>query len=221
MASSGSGYDLSNTTFSPDGRIFQVEYAQKAVDSSGTIIGLHCSDGIVIGVEKVKGSKMLVEGSGRRVHTVGKGMGLGVTGFVSDGRQIGEFSPLHDNNTPPHHTTPLTIPPPSILLLSLLRPHVYIHIQLIVPAMKLCPITTPTVALSLLRSSPTVWASIYINSPFTVATVRWGWFLSLPQETRIPEIWASIRSMLHAPSSNTLAVLPERGGREPRLRSRR
>ncbi|GMI61162.1 hypothetical protein ScalyP_jg8729 [Parmales sp. scaly parma] len=88
MASSGSGYDLSNTTFSPDGRIFQVEYAQKAVDSSGTIIGLHCSDGIVIGVEKVKGSKMLVEGSGRRVHTFGKGMGLGVTGFVSDGRQI-------------------------------------------------------------------------------------------------------------------------------------
>ena len=28
-------YDLSVSTFSPDGRVFQVEYAQKAVDSSG------------------------------------------------------------------------------------------------------------------------------------------------------------------------------------------
>lgn len=28
-------YDLSVSTFSPDGRVFQAEYAQKAVDSSG------------------------------------------------------------------------------------------------------------------------------------------------------------------------------------------
>lgn len=30
-------YDLSVSTFSPDGRVFQVEYAQKAVDSSGYV----------------------------------------------------------------------------------------------------------------------------------------------------------------------------------------
>mgnify|MGYP002775793297 FL=1 len=28
-------YDLSVTTFSPDGRVFQIEYATKAVDNSG------------------------------------------------------------------------------------------------------------------------------------------------------------------------------------------
>ena len=35
MSSIGTGYDLSVTTFSPDGRVFQIEYAAKAVDNSG------------------------------------------------------------------------------------------------------------------------------------------------------------------------------------------
>lgn len=37
MSSIGTGYDLSVTTFSPDGRVFQIEYAAKAVDNSGYV----------------------------------------------------------------------------------------------------------------------------------------------------------------------------------------
>ena len=38
MSSIGTGYDLSVTTFSPDGRVFQIEYAAKAVDNSGLVL---------------------------------------------------------------------------------------------------------------------------------------------------------------------------------------
>lgn len=48
MSSIGTGYDLSVTTFSPDGRVFQIEYAAKAVDNSGTVVGIKCKDGIVM-----------------------------------------------------------------------------------------------------------------------------------------------------------------------------
>merc|ERR1711865_800582 len=63
MSGIGTGYDLSTTTFSPDGRVFQVEYAGKAVDASGTVIAVKCKDGIVMAVEKMVRSKLLVEGS--------------------------------------------------------------------------------------------------------------------------------------------------------------
>ena len=46
MSGIGTGYDLSGTTYSPDGRVFQAEYACKAVDNAGTTIGVKCSDGV-------------------------------------------------------------------------------------------------------------------------------------------------------------------------------
>lgn len=88
MASIGTGYDLSSTTFSPDGRVFQVEYAGKAVENSGTCLGLRCSDGIVLAIEKTIVSKMLVPGTLRRAHIVDRHATLAICGLISDGRVI-------------------------------------------------------------------------------------------------------------------------------------
>ncbi|KAK9828499.1 hypothetical protein WJX72_000385 [[Myrmecia] bisecta] len=88
MSGIGTGYDLSVSTFSPDGRVFQTEYAQKAVDNSGTVVGLRCKDGVVLGCEKTIISKMLVEGSNRRTYAVDRHAGMAVGGVAADGRQI-------------------------------------------------------------------------------------------------------------------------------------
>jgi len=52
MSGSGAGYDYSTTTYSPQGKIYQIDYAEKALENSGTCIGIRCSDGIVFAVEK-------------------------------------------------------------------------------------------------------------------------------------------------------------------------
>jgi 20S proteasome subunit alpha 7 len=90
MASSGSGYDLSASTFSPDGRIFQVEYAAKAVDQAGTVIGIKCASGVVLGVAKPVLHKMVVPttGSYKRIHTVDVHAGVASTGFLPDARVL-------------------------------------------------------------------------------------------------------------------------------------
>lgn len=93
MSSIGTGYDQSTTTFSPDGRVFQVEYAMKAVDTSSTAIGIRCSDGVALAVEKPMLSKMLVESSNRRILTVDKHSGMCVSGLMADARQARGHTP--------------------------------------------------------------------------------------------------------------------------------
>ncbi|KAF8974368.1 20S proteasome subunit [Flammula alnicola] len=88
MTSIGTGYDLSASTYSPDGRIFQVEYANKAVENSGTAIGLKVRDGIVLAVEKLVHSKLLVPEANRRIQTIDRHIGLATAGLLADGRHL-------------------------------------------------------------------------------------------------------------------------------------
>ncbi|CAO1615013.1 unnamed protein product [Sympodiomycopsis kandeliae] len=90
MASQGSGYDLSSSTYSPDGRIFQIEYAQKAVENSGTVIGIKCKDGIVLAIEKLVSTKLLVKGTNRRVLNIDRTAGIATAGIIADGYHLAE-----------------------------------------------------------------------------------------------------------------------------------
>ncbi|KAF2084251.1 proteasome subunit alpha type-3, partial [Saccharata proteae CBS 121410] len=84
----GTGYDLSNSVFSPDGRNFQVEYATKAVENGGTAIGIRCKDGVVLALEKIVVSKLLKQGANKRIATVDKNIGVVSSGLVPDGRHF-------------------------------------------------------------------------------------------------------------------------------------
>jgi len=89
MSATGAGYDLGVNTYSPDGRVFQVEYAQKAVDeAAGLALGLSCSDGVVLGVEKTMHSPLLLPSSNPRIFTVDVGAGVAFAGYNADGRPL-------------------------------------------------------------------------------------------------------------------------------------
>lgn len=76
QTSIGTGYDLLNSIFSPDGRNFQVEYAVKAVENGGTSIGIRCDEGVVLAVEKVVASKLAKAGANKRIGTVDSHIGV-------------------------------------------------------------------------------------------------------------------------------------------------
>ncbi len=88
MTSIGTGYDLYTSQFSPDGRVFQVDYAAKAVESSGTALALRGRDGVVFAVEKIVTSKLYESTANRRLFTVDTHVGAAVTGLLADGRAL-------------------------------------------------------------------------------------------------------------------------------------
>ncbi|XP_067011517.1 proteasome subunit alpha type-3 [Anabrus simplex] len=98
MSSIGTGYDLSASQFSPDGRVFQVEYAHKAVENSGTVIGLRGKDGVVFAVEKLVTSKLYEPGANKRIFNIDTHVGMAVSGLISDARQIVETARTEASN---------------------------------------------------------------------------------------------------------------------------
>lgn len=88
MSGVGSGHDQSTDVFSADGRVFQVEYAGKAVDNSSTAVGACCKDGVVLAVEKIQMSRMLESSSNNRIHAIDRQAGLCVCGLLPDGKAI-------------------------------------------------------------------------------------------------------------------------------------
>eukprot|EP00794_Sanderia_malayensis_P019763 gene19763-21697_t len=81
-------YDLSANQFSPDGRVFQVEYASKAVENSSTALAIKCKDGVIFAVEKLITSKLHEQGTSQRIFTIDKHIGMAIAGLLADARQI-------------------------------------------------------------------------------------------------------------------------------------
>uniref|UniRef100_A0A914KZX5 Proteasome subunit alpha type n=1 Tax=Meloidogyne incognita TaxID=6306 RepID=A0A914KZX5_MELIC len=84
MSSIGTGYDLAASTFSPDGRIFQVEYAAKAVESSVTVIALSSKKGVVVAVDQPIPSKLDIEGANSRIMRINNKIGFVGSGLFPD-----------------------------------------------------------------------------------------------------------------------------------------
>ncbi len=79
-------YDRAITVFSPDGRLFQVEYALETVNRGATIIGVTCSEGIVLGAEEQIQTKLQDANFSWKLYEVDDHLGAAVVGLGSDAR---------------------------------------------------------------------------------------------------------------------------------------
>ena len=85
-------YDRGITIFSPDGRLYQVEYAREAVKRGTASIGVRTSDGVVIAVDKRIRSPLMERDSVEKIHKADDHIGIASAGHVADARQLIDFA---------------------------------------------------------------------------------------------------------------------------------
>ncbi|MFB6114143.1 MAG: archaeal proteasome endopeptidase complex subunit alpha [Halodesulfurarchaeum sp.] len=85
-------YDRGITIFSPDGRLYQVEYAREAVKRGTASIGIRATNGVVLLVDKQNRSTLMEQSSVEKLHKVDDHVGIASSGHVADARQLIDFA---------------------------------------------------------------------------------------------------------------------------------
>lgn len=85
-------YDRAITVFSPDGRLFQVEYAKEAVKRGATTLGIVAKDGLVFVAKKVLPSELAVPESIKKIYKIHDNVILTASGLIADARILVEIA---------------------------------------------------------------------------------------------------------------------------------
>ena len=79
------GYDRAITVFSPDGRLFQVEYAIETVRRGALAVGIRTKDGVVIAVDE-KTKKLQISNTPQKLFQIDYHVGAAAAGYIPDAR---------------------------------------------------------------------------------------------------------------------------------------
>ncbi|WP_254840295.1 archaeal proteasome endopeptidase complex subunit alpha [Natronomonas marina] len=85
-------YDRGITIFSPDGRLYQVEYAREAVARGTASVGVRTPDGVVLGAVRRVRSSLMERSSVEKLHKVDDHIGIASAGHVADARKLIDFA---------------------------------------------------------------------------------------------------------------------------------
>ncbi len=84
-------YDIALTTFSPEGRLFQVEYAFEAVRKGTPILGIRSSDGVILTAALRKHS-LQEPNHNDKIFTIDESIGTAIAGLSGDARSLVRYT---------------------------------------------------------------------------------------------------------------------------------
>jgi proteasome alpha subunit len=88
MFTAPGAYDRAITVFSPDGRLFQVEYALETVKRGSTVLGIACPEGVVLAAEERTTSRLQDPNFSWKIFEIDDHVGAAISGLSSDARVL-------------------------------------------------------------------------------------------------------------------------------------
>jgi len=85
-------YDRGITIFSPDGRLYQVEYAREAVRRGSASVGVRTDGGVVLAADRQTRSPLIERESIEKVHAIDDHVAVASAGHVADARKLVDFA---------------------------------------------------------------------------------------------------------------------------------
>jgi proteasome alpha subunit len=101
-------YDRAITVFSPDGRLFQVEYAMELVNRGATILGIQCREGVILGSEENVEPLEEVEYSWK-LFKIDDHVGAAIVGLSSDARMLIDQARLYAQSNKLTYDEPIDV----------------------------------------------------------------------------------------------------------------
>ncbi|XP_074593481.1 proteasome alpha5 subunit [Brevipalpus obovatus] len=98
MFMSRSEYDRGVNTFSPEGRLFQVEYAIEAIKLGTTAIGIQTNDGVILAVEKRVNSSLMLPSATEKIVEIDTHIGCACSGLMADSRTLVDRARVETQN---------------------------------------------------------------------------------------------------------------------------
>ncbi|MCK5601580.1 archaeal proteasome endopeptidase complex subunit alpha [Candidatus Pacearchaeota archaeon] len=95
MFSSPGAYDRAITVFSPDGRLFQVEYASETVKRGATVLGISSPEGVVLAAEERTSSKLQDPSFMWKIFQIDEHIGVAVAGLSCDAHVLVDKARVH------------------------------------------------------------------------------------------------------------------------------
>lgn len=85
-------YDQASTIFSPDGRLYQVEYAREAVNKGSTTLGMKFKDGVILIAHKNSTSNLIKAHTIDKIFQIDDHIGCAFSGLVADAQRLVEIA---------------------------------------------------------------------------------------------------------------------------------
>jgi proteasome alpha subunit len=103
-------YDRAITVFSPDGRLFQVEYAREAVRRGATTAGVVYADGVVlIADRRIPNPKLAEAASLEKIQQIDENIACVSAGLVADARVLVDYARLSAQVNRVTYSEPMTV----------------------------------------------------------------------------------------------------------------